>query len=99
MPWCLVLHATVPYAAQHDGLLREVLLSQPELVAVVGLHCEAWEEAADMLGATMAADGQLSGAVCHTTSHPCETLSQAVSFAQQWCRLRDWPIDVRVLRV
>jgi len=99
MPSCLVLHATSAYAAGHDGLLREILLSQPGLVAVVGLHCEAWEEALDMLGARMAADGQISAAQCHSTSHPCETLSQAVSFAQQWCRLHDWPVDVHVLRV
>ena len=96
---CLLLKVTRPYSHLHDALLREVLLSQPALVAIVGVECDVWEEALDMMGVQMDARGGREPVSCNTSAHPDETLQQAAAFAQQWCTLQGWTPELHVLEI
>ena len=92
MAKCVVLHSTVPYSQDHDVALKNALVPLPDLFAVVGVDCEAWEEAVDWLSVE-------SSVYCNTTSHPQESLQEVITFAEQWCELKQWDKDVRVIEI
>jgi hypothetical protein len=99
MARCLVIHSTAQYSKRYEPLLRDLLLEKPDLFAAVGVDCEGWEEAMDWLCAEMDRNGNLPGAFCNTTSHPGESLEDVLAFAEQWCALKGWTKDVRVVEI
>jgi hypothetical protein len=98
VPTCLVLNSSVSYSPAHTPLLHEILALRPELFAVVGTDCAAWEEAMDWLYIEQTQDG-VEGYFCCTTSHPEETLEDVVAFAEQWCDLKGCSRDVKVIEI
>ncbi|MEK9817516.1 MAG: hypothetical protein VW447_10495 [Limnobacter sp.] len=92
MAKCVVLHSTIPYAQVHDAALKSALVPLPDLFAIVGVACEAWEEAVDWLCIE-------SDSFCNTTSHPQEKLPDVIAFAEQWCELKQWSKDVHVVEI
>ena len=99
MAKCVVLHSTAAYSEAHKQVLREIIRLEPDLFAVVGVACREWEESMDWLCVELDASGEKPGAFCNTTSHPDETLSEVITFAEQWCNLRGWNCDVRVTEI
>jgi GH25 family lysozyme M1 (1,4-beta-N-acetylmuramidase) len=99
MAKCVVLHSTIEYSEAHKSVLREIIRLEPDLFAAVGVDCSEWEEAMDWLCIELDTSGVKTGAFCNTTSHPDETLSEVIAFAEQWCDLRGWSRDVQVTEI
>lgn len=99
MAKCVVLHSLSKYSVVHEPFLREILTEKPDLFAVTGVDCQAWEDAMDWLCVDLDVSKALPGAFCNTTSHPGEALPDVVAFAEQWCSLNGWPVDVRVVEI
>ena len=91
MPNCVVLHTSSEFAESRVAVLRQILKSGPDLVSVVGVDVENWEEAIDMLCVMLDMSGEMPGAFCNTTAHDGETVQEVVAFAEQWCQLKGWP--------
>ena len=85
------------YSDEQRPLLINLLLDEPDLLCIVGVDCQNWEEAIDWLyieNMPLKSDTML-----HTTSHPDETLEDVIAFAEQWCDLRKLPQDIKVTHV
>ncbi|GAB4060891.1 hypothetical protein ABDB84_08880 [Uliginosibacterium sediminicola] len=80
-------------------MLREIIRLDPDLFAAVGVDCREWEAAMDWLCIELDTSGEKPGAFCNTTSHPDETLSEVIAFAEQWCDLKGWSRDVEVTEI
>jgi hypothetical protein len=96
---CVVLNATVNCSASHDSLLRSIVRESPDLIAISGAASCTWEEQIDCMCVELDISGEQPGAFCNTTSHPNETLDEVIAFAAQWCDLKGWPRDVRVVNI
>jgi len=100
MSKCIILRASKPYAsAEHEPLLRRVLVERPDLFAVVGTGCESWEDAMNWLCVDLRVTEAPVPRFCKTTSHSEETLEEVVAFAEQWCALRGLRKDIRVMAI
>jgi hypothetical protein len=99
MAKCVVLHSTIEYSESHNPVLREIIRHESDLFAAVGVDCSKWEEAGDWLCIDLDTTGEKPGAFCNTTSHPDETVSEVIAFAEQWCDLRGWSRDVQVIEI
>jgi hypothetical protein len=75
----VVLHTQVPYERGYDELLQRLIEREIALLCVVGVDCDAWEDAMDQ--ACVGPDGEGSRFVL-TSSHPDETLAEVVAFAK-----------------
>ena len=98
MAKCIILQSTAKYSAEREPLLRAILRQEPDIFAAVGVDCQGWEDAMDWLCIDLDTSGEQPGAFCNTTSHPDETLSDVVAFAEQWCDLKGWRRDVEVIK-
>jgi len=100
MAKCIVLRASMPYSsAEHERLLRRVLVERPGLFSVMGTDCETWEDAMAWLCVELRVTEAPLPRFCKTTSHARESLEEVVAFAEQWCVLRGLEKDVRVMEV
>jgi len=82
------------YAAAHDGLLRSLIARKIELFCAVGCECELWEDVMDALVVGPTGEGTWH---VTTTSHPGETVAQAVEFAEIF--QLDEPTDIEIIEV
>jgi len=99
MAKCIVLNTTQNHTDSFNPFLRELLGEQPDLFAVVGIECAKWEDAIDWLVIEPEIAGSVEQTLCSTTSHPGESLEEVIAFAKQWCELKGWPHDIKVLSV
>jgi hypothetical protein len=100
MSKCIILRASKPYSsAEHEPLLRRVLVERPGLFAVVGTSCVSWEDAMNWLCVDLRMTEAPLPRFCNTTSHTEETLDEVVAFAEQWCTLRGLDKDIRVMAI
>jgi hypothetical protein len=90
----VVLHTHVAWDRSHEPLLESLLHRGIRLVCVVGVDCEAWEEAMDWT--CIGPDGESRGFVV-TTSHAGESLADVVAFAEAF--ERDETMGVEVIEV
>jgi hypothetical protein len=90
----IVLHARVPYERAHDLLLQQLPDRKIALFCAVGVDCCAWEDAMDWT--CIGPDGESRGFVV-TTSHPEESLADAIAFAEAWTL--DEPSGVEIIEV
>lgn len=90
----VVLHTRVSYSKAYDALLRELLDRKIALFCAVGVDCCAWEDAMDWT--CIGPDGESLGFVV-TSSHPKESLADAVAFAEAW--QLDEPSSVEIIEV
>jgi hypothetical protein len=98
MAKCIVLHALEMYTEDRTPLLHEILQGDPDLLAVVGVDAEAWEQAMDALCVQLDETGKKPGAFCNTTAHDAESLDAVITFAEQWCAYKGWPkTEVQVI--
>ena len=79
VPTRVVLHTQVPYDRRYDELLQRLIEREIALLCVVGVDCEAWEDAMDQ--ACVGPDGEGQRFVL-TSSHRDETLAQVVTLAK-----------------
>lgn len=79
VPRRVVLHTQVPYDRCYDELLQRLIEREIALLCVVGVDCEAWEDAMDQ--ACVGSDGAGQRFVL-TSSHPDETLAEVVALAK-----------------
>lgn len=76
----IVLDSETGYSDEHNELLLSILAQGYELLCVVGVDCEMWEEAMDELAV---GDGSNSRYIT-TTSHPEETVEDVIAFASMF---------------
>lgn len=74
----VVLHCPTGYHAALDGLVEQFLACGVKFVAVVGHDCERVEDIIDEL---VVGDGSIPARVLLTSSHPGESVADAVEFA------------------
>ncbi|BDU37352.1 hypothetical protein [Vibrio nigripulchritudo] len=73
----VVLVTKSSYSPEADDLLLELLENGAKLICIVGVDCSTWEDALDELAV---GDGsQVYGVT--TTSHPAESESDVIEFA------------------
>ena len=77
----VVLVASHPYSPQYEPLLLSLLERRIELFCAVGVDCENWETAVDLL--LTDPDRKFTHHVT-TTSHPDEPLADVISMADLW---------------
>lgn len=99
MSKCVVLHSSSSYSTTHLPLLRSILDMKPELLAVTGVDCQAWEDAMDWLCIDLATGKELPDVFCNTTSHPDEDLAEVIAFAKCWSAPNGDKPDVQVIEV
>ena len=97
MSKCIVLLPSAPYSDESEPLLRSLLGEEPDLLSVVGPYAGSWEDGMDWLCVQLEI-GENKEAFCITTAHIDEQLEDVVAFANQWCELKGWQPDVRVVK-
>lgn len=80
----VVLISNSGYKKEHNDLLQELIENEIELFCVVGIECQEWEEAMDLLCADLDANDIKPNAFCNTTSHPNESVEDVIKFAESW---------------
>ena len=80
----VVLVSHSGYSEEHNALLQELIENKIELFCAVGVDCEDWEDAMDCICVELDANGIIPGAFCTTTSHPNESVDDAIQFAENW---------------
>lgn len=82
------------YKKDHDELLKNLIESDIELFCSVGVDCEKWEEAMDMICVTLDINNSKPGAFCTTTSHPDESIEDVINFAENWLGEKDGKVKI-----
>lgn len=77
----IVLVSKSGYDSSHDNLLRELIARRIVLICMVGQNCELWEHVMDEL--VVGQTGEYPWHVT-TTSHPDETTTEVVEFAEMF---------------
>ncbi len=80
----VVLISNSGYKEEHNGLLQQLIENEIELFCTVGIVCQEWEEAMDLLCAELDATDIKPNAFCNTTSHPNESVEEVIKFAKSW---------------
>ncbi len=76
----VVLVTKSSYSHEADDLLLELLESGAQLICIVGVDCSTWEDVLDELAV---GDGSQVHEVI-TTSHPSESESEVIEFADSF---------------
>lgn len=97
MSKCIILSVSKKYTDESLPLLKSLVLIQPDLICFVGADCKNWEDEMDWVFIENVAIK--SEVMIHTTSHPDESLEDVISFAKEWCFLRDLPQEIKVIYV
>ncbi|MGM8060836.1 hypothetical protein [Vogesella indigofera] len=97
MSKCIVLVPSAPYSDESEAFLRSLLAEAPDLLSVVGPYAGSWEDGVDWLCVRLEVR-ENTEAFCSTTAHIDDRLEDVVAFANQWCELKGWQHDVRVVR-
>ena len=90
----IVLVSSVPYSVQHEPLLLDLIRRPIVLFCAVGVDCEEWELAFDLL--LTDPDRQFTHEIT-TTSHPDEPLDDVLNLADVW--FVEGGSDVEIVRV
>ena len=90
----IVLISRSGYSKDHDTLLKELIESGIELFCAVGIDCEKWEEAMDWICVELDANNINPGVCCTTTSHPDESIEDAIFFAENWSGEKNGKVEI-----
>jgi hypothetical protein len=99
MAGCYVFVTSRRYRPEHDAVLLEVLLSEPELCVFVGVDCAAWLRGMDWLAVVQYLTGEKAGSRGTATAHVGESLEDVTAFVQEWCDRTGLPPAYRIVQL